>query len=89
MSKKNVSNKLPDSDKVVIVDDRNRITIPAKIRNKLNIKHGTTLLFSLNNDGVSATLSHFSLNVCPQCGKQMPNTSNFCDNCGKKLRKEI
>lgn len=87
MSKKNIPNKLPDSDKIVLVDDRNRITIPAKIREKLNIKHKTALIFSLNSDGCSATLSHFSLNVCPQCGKQMPNTSNYCDNCGKKLKK--
>lgn len=89
MSKKNVTNNLPDSDKVVIVDNRFRITIPIKIRESLSIKSGTPLILSLNNDNISATLSHFSLNICPQCGKQMPNTSNFCDNCGKKLRKEI
>lgn len=72
---------------ILIVDNRNRITIPLKARKKMNIGSGSSLLFTINSDG-SATITNFSLNICPNCNKTMPDTSNYCDNCGTKLKKQ-
>ncbi|MBQ8815237.1 MAG: zinc ribbon domain-containing protein [Lachnospiraceae bacterium] len=29
-----------------------------------------------------------NINVCPACGAEVPNTSNFCDKCGSPMKKD-
>ncbi len=77
-----------DFEIVTKMDNRNRITIPAKFRNKLSFRQDTNLLLKLSPDNRSLTISHLYLSICPNCGKEIPESANFCDNCGASLKRK-
>lgn len=85
MPKRKMNN---DFEIVSKMDNRNRITIPVNFRNKLGFKQNTNLLLKLSPDSKSLTISHFYLSICPNCGKEIPESANFCDNCGANLKRK-
>ncbi len=86
MSKRQMNEKF---EIVTKMDNRNRVTIPAQFRNKLNFNQNTALLLQLSPDNNSLTISHLYLSVCPKCKKSIPESANFCDNCGTKLKGKV
>ena len=65
------------------LDDLGRIVIPKEIRKNLGLNEGNRLEIMQENKTIILKIPE---NKICKCGRTLEENSNFCPNCGKKIK---
>lgn len=65
------------------LDDLGRIVLPVELRRKLEITEGTELEIFTRGEEIVLKKVQVNSKICPECGKFLKETDNYCSNCGK------